>query len=155
MFRFIEFENLCDDEIRLVHKSYDEPDSEKGYAPRYGFSIILKETGEDIGVVYFSADTSPRQYLVGHLSYGISPAHAGHNYAMKACRLMKPVALAHGLRRLFIGAGFDNIASRKTIEKLGGVPITLQDVPDESFLQQLQDNKIEMYVWDIESFPSL
>ena len=150
MFQFIEFEDLYDDEIKLIHKSYDEPDLEKGYAPRYGFSIILKESGEDIGVVYFSVDHSPRQYLVGHLSYGVSPIHAGHNYAMKACRLMKPVALAHGFHCLFIGAGFDNIASRKTIEKLGGVPITIEDVPEESFLKKLQDDRIEMFVWDIE-----
>ena len=150
MFNFLEFKDLHDNEIKLVHKSYDEPDLEKGYAPRYGFSIILKESDEDIGVVYFSVDNSPRQYLVGHLSYGVSPVHAGHNYAMKACRLMKTVALAHGFKRLFIGSDFDNIASRKTIEKLGGVPITIHDVPDETFLQQLQDDRVDMFVWNIE-----
>ena len=63
---------------------------------------------------------------------------------------MKTVALAHGFKRLFIGSDFDNIASRKTIEKLGGVPITIHDVPDESFLQQLQDDKVDMFVWNIE-----
>lgn len=150
MFNFLEFNNLHDNEIKLVHKSYDEPDLEMGYAPRYGFSIILKNTEEDIGVIYFSVDTSPRQYLVGHLSYGVSPVHAGHNYAMKACKLMKTVALAHGFKRLFIGAGFDNIASRKTIIKLGGTPITIHDVPNKSFLQKLQDNKTDMFVWNIE-----
>src|SRR5690554_7472398 len=89
MFKFKEFNNLCNDEIRLTLKSKDEPDIEKGYAPRYGFSIIHIKDNEDIGVVYFSVDSSKRQYIYGHLSYGVSPAYAGHNYAMKACKLIK------------------------------------------------------------------
>ncbi len=149
MFQFAKFNDLKDDEIKLIPKSYDEPDLEKGYAPRYGFSIILVDSNEDIGVVYFSVDTSTRQYLVGHLSYGVSPTHAGHNYAAKACRLVKKVALAHDFKRLFIGAGYDNIASRKTIERLGAVPITKKDVPDAGILEKLQENKVHMFVWDI------
>ncbi len=149
MFEFLEFNDLHDDEIKLAHKSYDEPDIEKGYQPRYGFSIILKDTNEDIGVVYFCVDNSPRQYLVGHISYGVSPAHSGHNYAAKACNLIKTVALAHGFHRLFIGSRFDNIASRKTIEKLGAVPITFNDVQDNAILEKLEADKIDMFVWNL------
>ena len=149
MFQFIEFNDLKDDEIKLVLKSQDTPDYEKGILPRYGFSIIHINDNEDIGVVYFAVDTTRRQYLRVHLSYGISPAYSGHNYAMKACKLIKKVALAHGFERLFIGSGYDNVASRKTIEKLGAVPITKDDIPDVEILQNLQTEKIDMYVWDI------
>jgi len=150
MFQFIQFDDLRDDEIKLVLKSHDEPDAENGIAPRYGFSIIHINDDKDIGVVYFAVNNSRRQYLRGHLSYGVSPAYSGHNYAMKAYRLIKPVALAHGFKRLFIGSKYDNIASRKTIERLGAIPVTLDDVPDKEILQALQDDKIDMYVWDIE-----
>jgi len=149
MFRFIEFNDLEDDEIRLVLKSHDQPVAEKGHVPRYGFSIIRIDGGEEIGVVYFAVDTTRRQYQRGHISYGVSPAHSGHNYAMKACKLVKPVALAHGFTRLFIGSGYDNIASRKTIEKLGAVPITASDIPDAEVFEYLAAEKIDMYVWDI------
>jgi len=149
MFHFIEFNDLKDDEIRLVLKSHDQPDAEKGHVPRYGFSIIRIDSGEDIGVVYFAVDTTRRQYQRGHISYGVSPAHSGHNYAMKACKLIKRVALAHGFTRLYIGSGYDNIASRKTIEKLGAAPITISDVPDSDVLECLAAEKINMYVWDI------
>jgi predicted acetyltransferase len=149
MFQFFEFNELKDDEIKLVLKSHDEPDPEKRILPRYGFSIIHIADNEDIGVVYFSVDNSRRQYLRGHLSYGVSPAYSGHNYAMKACRLIKSVALAHGFNRLFIGSEKNNIASKKTIEKLGAVPITRNDVIDDEIINELQMEEIEMYVWDI------
>ena len=151
MFRFLEFDDLRDDEIKLILKSQDQPDYENGILPRYGFSIIHIQDNKDIGAVYFAVDTTRRQYSRGHLSYGVSPDYSGHNYAMKACRLIKEVALAHGFKRLLIGSGYDNIASRKTIEKLGAVPITLNDVPDDAdaVLQNLQAERIDMYVWDI------
>lgn len=149
MFRFLEFNDLKDDEIKLVLKSHDEPDNEKGNLPRYGFSIIHIESNEDIGVVYFAVDSSRRQYLRGHLSYGVSPAYSGHNFAAKACRLVKQVALAHGFKRLYIGSGYDNIASRKTIEILGAVPVTIDDVPDGDILRELQKERIDMFVWKI------
>lgn len=149
MFQFLEFNDLKDDEIKLVLKSQDLPDYEKGILPRYGFSIIHINDNEDIGVIYFAVDNTRRQYLRGHLSYGVSPDYSGHNYAMKACKLIKQVALAHGFKRLFIGARYDNIASRKTIEKLGAMLITINDVPDDGIMQNLHTEKIDMYVWDI------
>lgn len=149
MFKFLEFNDLKNDEIKLVLKSQDLPDYEKGILPRYGFSIIHINDNEDIGVIYFAVDNTRRQYLRGHLSYGVSPDYSGHNYAMKACKLIKQVALAHGFKRLFIGSGYDNIASRKTIEKLGATLITINDVPDDEIIQNLHTEKIDMYVWDI------
>lgn len=149
MFQFLNFNDLQDAEIRLVIKSQDQPDYEKGILPRYGFSIIHINDNEDIGTIYFAVDTTRRQYLRGHLSYGISPIYSGHNYAMKACKLIKQVALAHGFDRLFIGSEHDNIASKKTIEKISAVPIKRNDVPDDEVLQYLQTEEINMYVWDI------
>ena len=152
MFQFIEFPDLRDNEIKLIVKGYDEPDLDNldiKYAYRYEFSIVLIETNEEVGVVYFAVDTSSRQYLRGHISYGVFPAYRGNNYAMKACLLIKHVALAHGFSRVFIGTDYDNIASRKTIEKLGAVPITKDDVPEDEILKKLQEEKTDMFVWNI------
>lgn len=148
-FQFLDFPDLQSEEIRLVLKSRDAPDPEKGIVPRYGFTILHLRDGEDIGTVYFAADTGRRQYLRGHLSYGVSPAYAGHHYAGKACLLVKRVALAHGFARLYIGSGRDNIASRKTIEWLGAVPIGRADVPDDGVLAALRRDAVDMYVWTI------
>jgi len=149
MFKFLEFNDLKDDEIKLVLKSQDQPDYENGILPRYGFSIVHIKDNKDIGVVYFAVDNTRRQYLRGHLSYGVDPKYSGNNYAMKACKLIKQVALAHDFKRLFVGSEYENIASRRTIEKLGAVPITVNDVQDVEILEELQTEKIDMYVWDI------
>jgi hypothetical protein len=63
----------------------------------------------------------------------------------------KEVAQAHGFQRLLIGSRYDNIASRKTIFKLGARPITIDDVPDEGVLHELKNERIDMFVWDIAS----
>ncbi len=152
-FGWKEFGDLANTEIRLVPKSRDEPNPENGYAPRYGFSIIHIKDNRDIGVVYLAIhpESSRRQYLSGHLSYGVDPAYKGHYYAAQGCMLMKEVALGHGLWRLFIGSGSDNIASRKTILKLGARPITADDVPDQTVLVELRENKVDMFVWELVS----
>ena len=151
MFDWKEFSDLANDEIRLVPKSRDEPDLEKGHPPRYGFSIIHIKDNTDIGVVHLGIypEGSRRQYLTGDMSYGVDRHYKGHYYAAQACMLMKKVALAHGLRRLFIGSVYDNIASRKTILKLGARPITREDVPDEAVLAELKEKGIDMFVWDL------
>ena len=149
MFEWKEVADLAHDEIRLVLKSRDEPNPETGDAPRYGFSIIHNEDNRDIGVVYFSVDRSRRQYLTGHLSYGVDPAYKGHHFASKACILMKEVALSHGFQRLLIGSRYENVASRKTILWLGARPMTIDDVPDESILDELKAKRIDMFVWEI------
>lgn len=149
MFNFLEFDDLEDSEIKLILKSRDMPDLDRGDYPRYGFSITRIKDNEEVGMIFFVVDTSRRQYLRGHLSYGISPAFRGHNYSMKACKLIKKVALAHGYIHLFIGAGYENIASIKTIEKLGARPIGLDDVPDIDIIGELEKEKTSMYVWNI------
>jgi len=149
MFKFLEFNDMQDEEIRLVIKSHDQPDYKNGILPRYGFSIIHIKDNRDIGVIYFAVDNTRRQYLRGHLSYGIDPKYSKHSFAAKACKLIKQVALAHGFKHLFIGSGYDNIASRKTIEKLGAVLIVESDVPYAEVLNELQAEKIDMYIWDI------
>ena len=147
MFEFKEFNDLTDGEIKLAARNHDQPDYDAGVLPRYAFSIIHIGDNKDIGVVYFAVDTTRRQYMRGHLSYAVSPNYRGHGYAAKACKLIKKVALAHGFARLYIGSGADNTASRKTIEKLGTSPITIDDIPDYKILAYLHEESIDMYVW--------
>lgn len=149
MFEFKDFSNLSDEEIKLVIKSRDEADINEGYSPRYGFSIIHIKDNKDIGVVYFSVGNTRQHYLTGHLSYGVSPAYNGHNFARKACLLLKPVIKSHGFNKVMLGSSYDNIASRRTIKKLGAIRLTMKDVSDKSIFKELEDKRIEMYVWSI------
>jgi tagatose 1,6-diphosphate aldolase len=55
----------------------------------------------------------------GNIGYGVYPPARGHHYAERACRLLLRLARAHGMKRLWITCNPDNIASKRTCERLG------------------------------------
>src|SRR5215469_9068075 len=57
--------------------------------------------------------------FAGHVGYGVEPAHRGHRYAERACRMIVPLAKRHGMTYLWITCQPDNIPSRRTLERLG------------------------------------
>ena len=59
------------------------------------------------------------RYL-GHVGYGVFPRARGRHYAERACRLVLPIARAHGLSSVWLTVNPDNRASRRTCERLGG-----------------------------------
>lgn len=72
-------------------------------------------------------------YYNGHIGYEIDEARRGRHYALRACRLVLPVAKAHGMQRLYITCTVSNTASRKTIERLGAVLLEIADIPESCF----------------------
>jgi len=151
-FQYMDFDVFSDGEIKLIIKTKDEPDEPAGILPRYGFAIVRIVDSIEVGIVFFTADTTRRQYLRGHLSYGIAPEYRGNGYAAKACRLIRHVALAHGYSRVFVGSQRDNIASTKTIAKLGAKPLAegvVQGFAYDEIVAQLKEDGTDMYYWDI------
>jgi tagatose 1,6-diphosphate aldolase len=69
-----------------------------------------------------------RRYL-GHIGYGVYPPARGQHYAERATRLLFPLARLHGLKELWITANPDNLASRRTCERLGGCLVDVVDLP--------------------------
>ncbi len=66
--------------------------------PRYQFKITLHGQSEKIGYIGFKiafSDNIVKYY--GQISYGIREQFRGHGYAARACKLLKPVAVAHHL----------------------------------------------------------
>ncbi len=59
-----------------------------------------------------------RMYL-GHLGYNVFPAAQGHHYAERSCRLLLDLARRHEMKELWITCNPDNLASRRTCERLG------------------------------------
>lgn len=60
-------------------------------------------------------------HLPGHVGYSIVPWKQGRGYATQALRLLLPIAAQAGFERLGIICNEDNLASRRVIEKSGGV----------------------------------
>lgn len=67
----------------------------------------------------------------GQIGYFVEPAFRGSRYAERACRLILPLARQHGLLQLWITCQPDNIASRRTLERLGAQYAGTLDVPRE------------------------
>ena len=65
----------------------------------------------------------------GHVGYNVYPPARGNHYAERSCRLLLPLARAHGMSELWITCNPDNIASRRTCERLGAEMKGVIDVP--------------------------
>jgi predicted acetyltransferase len=61
------------------------------------------------------------EYCLGHIGYAVVPWKAGRGYATEALRALMPEARALRLPYVEITTTVDNMASRRVIEKAGGV----------------------------------
>ena len=111
-FYYIEGEQI---ELRLI----DTYDSEDGELPFYWWNIILKQNHIAIGKISFRIGHNYHSYYNGNIGYEIDEEYRGHHYALLACQLVLRVAQYHKMDRIYLTCDYDNVASFKTIEKLG------------------------------------
>jgi len=92
----------------------------EGYVPQTEFWLI--DSGEYIGRV--SVRERLNEHLLqigGHIGYNIRPSKRGKGYGNKILELALEKAKDMGIGRVRITCDVENIASRKIIEKNGGV----------------------------------
>jgi len=84
--------------------------------------FVMDETGRLIGA------SSLRHYLTvaglstwGHIGYGVRPSERRKGYAARILKMMLEKAGEKGIYEVLAGVYETNTASRKTIEKCGGV----------------------------------
>jgi len=114
--------------LRMIEKN--PGDSE--ILPYYYYDI-LAPSGEPVGKISIRIGENAHSYYNGHIGYEIDAAHRGRHYALHACKLVLPVAKAHNMCGLFLTCAIPNIASRKTIERLGAELIEITDIPESCF----------------------
>ena len=73
-------------------------------------------------------DDDLTQYY-GHIGYGVFPPARGRHFAERACRLALPVARQNGMSAIWITCNPDNIASRRTCERLGATFVDVVQIP--------------------------
>ena len=113
-----EFFDISNEEIEL--KLIDVYPANKGAIPFYWWNIHLKFNNVKIGSISFRIGHNYHSYYNGNIGYEIDEEYQGNNYAYKACKMLIDVAKYHKINRIFFSCDYDNIASYKTIEKLGG-----------------------------------
>jgi tagatose 1,6-diphosphate aldolase len=72
--------------------------------------------------------------FIGHVGYNVYPPARGRHLAERATRLLFPLARKHGLKTLWITCNPDNLASKRTCERLGAVYVDTVAVPPENEL---------------------
>ena len=121
-------------------------DLSRGIVPAYAFWMRLRpEAFPDApafpapvpmagGIGLRLSNTANIELYFGHIGYHVYPPARGRHLAERACRLLFPLARAHGLRSLWITCNPDNIPSRRTCERLGGQLLDIVPVPRENAL---------------------
>jgi len=124
---------LRDRDLWLELRAREPENPVRGWVPAYRFAMRLDGVEHAVGRLGFRVGTNHAiEQYAGHLGYEVSPAFRGQRLAERSCRLILPLARRHGFQELWITCNPDNLASRRTCERLGAELIEIVDVPHDS-----------------------
>ena len=138
---FNEFDTITDNEITLKISQKYQGDNE--LLPFYYYDIYVDETV--VGKISIRIGNNYHSYYNGHIGYEIDKEYRGSNYAYKASKLVLQVAKAHNMSELILTCDESNIASYKTIEKLGAELIEIVKPPEDYFAYRENMEKQRIY----------
>ena len=125
---FFDTSDLYDGVIRLECYRRAAADEKKGYLPAYHFHILL-ENGEKAGFCELRVGQNMNSFYGGNIGYGIFPEYRSKGYATRAVRLLCDLAKKHSMPYALITTKPENLASRRVIEKSGGIFLDERDIP--------------------------
>lgn len=132
---FIEGENI---ELRLI----DTYEGGNGALPFYWWDIVLKPNSIAVGKISFRIGHNYHSYYNGNIGYEVDEEYRGHHYSLLACQLVLKVAQYHKMDKIYLTCDYDNVASYKTIEKLGAKLIE-EVLPPKDYIYY--NEKIEVH----------
>ncbi|TCR64728.1 GNAT family N-acetyltransferase [Bosea sp. BK604] len=123
------FAELRHDEVSLRLSERREAETSPWGALAYRFDILV--AGERAGTISLRIGTSYLlTHLAGQIGFSVEPPFRGRGLARKAVLALLPAARAHGLDELWLTTTEDNLASRRTLEKLGCSFVERVPVPE-------------------------
>lgn len=124
---------------------HQPPDDLRGWAPAYHFWMLVDNDDVPVriagGLNLRIGHSENLEKYAGHIGYHVYPPARGRHYAERACRLLFPLAKAHGLSTLWITCNPDNIPSRRTCERLGAELVEIVPVPKDHELYARGDRE--------------
>jgi predicted acetyltransferase len=78
---------------------------------------------------------APLRRKGGHIGYAIRPSKQRHGYGTQILGLVLPYVRSLGIQPALVTCDMDNIASRKIIEKNGGIAVNGPEAGDDSILR--------------------
>ena len=86
-------------------------------------------TSSKIGAVVLRIGSARCLRYPGHVGYDVKKKYRGRRYAARSCKLLFPLAYAHGLKALWITCDPKNKASRRTCELAGARYVETVRIP--------------------------
>lgn len=115
--------------------------------PFYYYDIYVRD--ECAGKISLRIGHNFHSYYNGNVGYEIFEEHRGCGYAYKACRMVLDAAVFHEMEHIIFACDKNNIASYKTIEKLGAELLEICEVPKEYFAWREGMEKQRIYRLDL------
>ena len=124
---------------------YEETDTYRRDCVYYG--IYLHGRREKIGECDLRFGQSEELYYAGNIGYRIYMPYRGHGYAYEACLVLFQIAKEkYHISDLIITCSPENIASRKTLEKLNGTLVEENtEVPAWHWIYQRGETRKNIY----------
>lgn len=127
--------------------SITQGDSQQGFVPGYHFRVFNSD-GLDIDHVNFRVgDTQHVRMAAGHVGFEILEKHRGNRYASKACLALAPW-IATFNEPVLITTDPENLASIRTIQRIGGVFLDEVDVPEGDPHYLRGSHRKKRYLWE-------
>lgn len=124
-------------------KGIERPNARRGRPAGYRFWMRLHATPSSAPPMPIGgtlslriADDENTRLYYGHVGYHVFPPARGRHLAERSVRLLLPLAQRHGMSELWITTNPDNLASRRTCERLGAELIDVVDLPSSHPLWQ-------------------
>jgi tagatose 1,6-diphosphate aldolase len=142
-----EMPGLADEVLELRMAEGFTADPER--APTYLFDIMLRGTSTRVGQLLLRLDREDPglALFAGHIGVEIAPEHRGQRHASRAIRLLGPLARGHGFTELWLTTSPDNLASRRTLERLGAQYVDTVEIPADSDMRGLGLHEVRRYRW--------
>ena len=133
-----------EDFLKLAPGGRQRGDPDRGIVPSYHFWMRIREVENQPrlpisfagGIGLRIGNTRDLEMYLGHVGYNVYPPARGRHYAERACRLVLPIARRHGAQTIWITCNPDNVASRRTCERLGCTFVQTVRVPPGHTLYQ-------------------
>lgn len=118
----------------------------QGFDPYRIYSMVVSH--KEVGRLVLREGSDEKRYYDGHIGYQVYEEFRGHHYAYEACLLIQKIVTQD---HLIITCDPHNIASLKTIEKLGCVYLETKPIPTSLQKFFTKEEKVKnIYRWNIE-----
>lgn len=136
--------------VDLIEDGREEPNAMNQFAGSLYYEIRLHRQKIKIGECDLRIGMNNELYYAGNIGYRIFDSWRGHHYAYEACKILFVLAKKeYHMTNLIVTCSPENIASKKTLEKLGGTLVETVEVPEWHWLYKRGEKTKEIYHFDL------